>query len=544
MTTQFIKIPGTSDFLDARQVDYANGSPLRELVVLGDSDTTNVAKVIARHPGHDDYGVVTRPVMPTTAFGELNTGETIPVYQTDFVYPNAHEQLHLVTEQAGGAVTFANNLAVCTSGDTALGLAALSSKRVLKYRPGQGCIARFTALFSTPTQASVQAAGLSNGEVGLLVGYRFSTGFQCWRQTGGKREVRTLTITTGSSTAENVTVTLEGVAVSVAVTNTGSTTATAWEVAQGVYSTVADVGYDAFAEGATVVFIRKQTGPATGTFSIAGTSVVGTFAQTIAGVAPTATVVNQADFNVDPLDGTGPSGLTLDPTKGNVFQITYQYLGFGEIIFWIENTDDGVFVPFHEIRYTNENTEVSLSNPAITFSVAAYNFSGAGNNVTVKSASAMLGTQGQRNFPKVAYSSSVARSALAAARTPVLSIRLKQVYQGRLTLTEAILRALSTAVTTTKPVRAELVFNGALNNTANFALVGGDSFVMVDTSATSITGGITLFGFVLSKDGSNIVNLGGLSEITLGRFDTVSVVLTPQAGNTDADVSLAWFEDI
>ena len=45
------------------------------------------------------------------------------------------------------------------------------------------------------------------------------------------------------------------------------------------------------------------------------------------------TIIPQASWNVDPLDGTGPSGLTLNLALGNIFQITFTWYGYGVIEF-------------------------------------------------------------------------------------------------------------------------------------------------------------------------------------------------------------------
>lgn len=42
-------------------------------------------------------------------------------------------------------------------------------------------------------------------------------------------------------------------------------------------------------------------------------------------------LIHQADFNVDPLDGTGASGLAVDLSKHLVWWIRYQWLGAGEV---------------------------------------------------------------------------------------------------------------------------------------------------------------------------------------------------------------------
>ena len=45
------------------------------------------------------------------------------------------------------------------------------------------------------------------------------------------------------------------------------------------------------------------------------------------------TVIPQSLWNVDPLNGTGPSGETLNLAKGNIFQVVYTWYGYGVIEF-------------------------------------------------------------------------------------------------------------------------------------------------------------------------------------------------------------------
>lgn len=65
------------------------------------------------------------------------------------------------------------------------------------------------------------------------------------------------------------------------------------------------------------------------------------------------TVVPQADWNVDPLDGTGPSGVELDVTKQQILVIDAQFLGAGRIrtAFNI----DGETVVAHQFLNANVN---------------------------------------------------------------------------------------------------------------------------------------------------------------------------------------------
>jgi len=47
--------------------------------------------------------------------------------------------------------------------------------------------------------------------------------------------------------------------------------------------------------------------------------------------APVDNRVPQANWNIDPLDGTGPSGITLDVTKAYILVVEFQWLGMGRV---------------------------------------------------------------------------------------------------------------------------------------------------------------------------------------------------------------------
>lgn len=63
------------------------------------------------------------------------------------------------------------------------------------------------------------------------------------------------------------------------------------------------------------------------------------------------TTVNQSSWNVDPLDGTGPSGATLDPTKSQILWTDLEWLGVGTVRmgFVIE----GKFIVCHQFHHAN-----------------------------------------------------------------------------------------------------------------------------------------------------------------------------------------------
>jgi hypothetical protein len=69
--------------------------------------------------------------------------------------------------------------------------------------------------------------------------------------------------------------------------------------------------------------------------------------------------VRQSDFNIDPLDGTGPSGFTLDASKMQMYAFEYSWYGAGTII-WMLRGQDGQFNWAHRRPNNNLNNEAFM----------------------------------------------------------------------------------------------------------------------------------------------------------------------------------------
>lgn len=65
---------------------------------------------------------------------------------------------------------------------------------------------------------------------------------------------------------------------------------------------------------------------------------------------------SQQNFNIDKLDGTGPSGYKLDLSKMQMIYIDYSWYGAGKIRYGVRN-EQGNIIWFHEIKNNNVNTE-------------------------------------------------------------------------------------------------------------------------------------------------------------------------------------------
>ena len=69
--------------------------------------------------------------------------------------------------------------------------------------------------------------------------------------------------------------------------------------------------------------------------------------------------VRQADFNIDPLDGTGPSGYTIDLGKMQMMGLQFSWYGAGFIDYMVRGPD-GNWLMCHRTKNNNVNTEAYM----------------------------------------------------------------------------------------------------------------------------------------------------------------------------------------
>jgi hypothetical protein len=69
--------------------------------------------------------------------------------------------------------------------------------------------------------------------------------------------------------------------------------------------------------------------------------------------------IKQSDFNIDKLDGTGPSGYNIDLSKMQMVGLQYTWYGAGFIDFMVRGSD-GNWVYAHRLKNNNVNTEAHM----------------------------------------------------------------------------------------------------------------------------------------------------------------------------------------
>lgn len=479
---------------------------------------------------------VDTPKASKTAFGESLVGELEHEVALNFVY-SINPETVIVHENQAGTVVSANSLANISTGASANSSAQLFSKDIIRYQPGMGVRARFTALFTAGAAGSTQIIGMGNSCNGFFFGYN-GTSFGTLHRKGGSVEVRTLTITTPSSTAENITITLDGDSTgdTVVVTDSSNGTVTANEIAAHDYSDVG-TGWTARAQGSGVIFTSRDSEPHAGSYSLTdATDAAGTFAQDIAGVSPVDAWTPKESWNGDNIfNGLGVSDTILDPALGNVFQINFQWLGFGNICFFIEDPIDGEFHLVHTIKYPNNNITPSLDNPSLPIFCEAKNTSNT-SDIVIKSSSWGGFVDGKIKLlgPRRGVSTTLVLG-ITSAETPILTIKNRHVFQGRLNQVHAKILLASVAAEHIQPVQIIFYSNPTLVDAVFNDVDTETSVLSLDTTATSFSGGTQLFTISLAKTGSQILSLSqDLLDGTLRPGEHITATLKPIFGNNAA----------
>ena len=256
--------------------------------------------------------------------------------------------------------------------------------------------------------------------------------------------------------------------------------------------------------------------------------------------------VAQANWD-DPMDGTGASGMTLDQTKINVFEIKFQYLGGGAITLMLESDTTGMFVKAHTIHYANQNTSPSTHNPNYILMIHADNL-GTTSDIIVKCSSYAFFIEGETQYIEVQqplFSSGNQETSAVTTELAILTIRNKVLYNSKANYIDVLLEAISVSIEASGAnnlATIRVVKNAALGGTPAYVDISAtDSIVDMDVAGTTVTGGRELFSFALA--GKNDKLFHGVTEhklyLSSGETLTISAI---SAASATVDASLLWKE--
>ena len=392
-----------------------------------------------------------------SAFSELLIVNPAPRIQLQFPYSFINTDYATVTIATGGTgfagptgTATANLVSLVTT--TATGSSALlSSNRRLHYKPGQGSVCEFTAIYGAGIANNNQIVGIGNSSDGFFYGYNGTLFGILWRSSSSGSLVNT------------------------------------W--------------------------------------------------------------ISQANWNVDGMNGSGPSGITLNPQTGNLYKIQFAWLGFGVINFYIANPNGSGWILVHQIQYPNNFINSSVLNASMQLYAQTINTAAAGSIQTLKVCSMAGMTEGftdEIEDVRNSISTITAQNTPAPATNPtnVLAIQNQTTFNGKTNQVRVLLDAISLLNTAGggNNARVDLYLNPTLSGTLTYTPINTTgSVVQFSTTSVTVTSGKLLMSFYCDTQTAVTFDLDSYN-IVLNPGDVLVIAGQGQGGTATMFASLTWSE--
>lgn len=436
----------------------------------------------------------------------------------------------------GGSADTEDNLFRCQTGTSIGGYGVLRTKHAIVYHAGQAIRSRFTGMFTVGVPLSLQFAGLFSLTETLAFGYDGDS-FGIIYESHGRSECRELEVTAAAGGAESATITFDSDA---ATANLTATTAAgnAFEIARDLNAD-ATLGakWNFFQNGDYVVAISKSVGPKSGTYSFSSATATATITQQKAGVTKTSANVPREQWNMN-------NEMVIDPTKLNIYEIDYGYLGSTAITFSVYDNEASHFEQVHRIESKNL-TKTNLGNPNLKVGWTAASLGSSGTNLTVKGASACIQKVSQEH--EVESGARAVESAKTGVDTNLINlvtIRNRGHYGYLYNLGN--IQAVGASINNdhNKAISVEFIKNATLGGVPNYTYYNkNDSIMEYDTSGTTVTGGELIDEYLVAAVDSESFNILGTLEALLPRETLTIAVKTVSGTGASVDCALKWKED-
>lgn len=249
------------------------------------------------------------------------------------------------------------------------------------------------------------------------------------------------------------------------------------------------------------------------------------------------TLVDQANWNIDKMDGTGPSKIVLDPTKQQIVYLQYQWLGSGSIFWYF--VVNGIAIPVHQFNNANLISTLYSQTATLPIQVEIENVSST-TATTMEFTCCSLSTNGgisqHGHLNSVSSGTTPKTLPTAGISRPILCLRKRNGFSH---IPVQILNA-NVFCTTSDDFLIQIIHNPTLTG-ASWVTIP-NSFCEKDVSATAWTGGNILAEVYLKGNlqaSAPIQQIADFWDLTLGDdfaniSDIIAIVATPLTTNATA----------
>lgn len=268
---------------------------------------------------------------------------------------------------------------------------------------------------------------------------------------------------------------------------------------------------------------------------------------------PVQNSVPQSQWNIDRLDGTGRSGVTLDPTKAFIVAFDLQFLGMGRVRCGLDI--GGRVLQCHEFQCANVITGPYMQTASLPVKAEIIAPAGLASKATAFFKCVAVCSEAGfdiglgRNF-----TSEATVIAASGARTHIISVRPQLTFRGFTTRGIWVPENFE-LLAGTNPVKWEVCVGAEFSLAPTFNTVNQWSFMEVGTGGTfsSIANGIVIDAGYLSGGGgvnrqTAVRDILVSYPICLNRagaqraLGTMTFLLTGVGGTSDCRMSINWQE--
>lgn len=264
----------------------------------------------------------------------------------------------------------------------------------------------------------------------------------------------------------------------------------------------------------------------------------------------TETVVNQSAWNVDPMNGNGPSGITLDITKAQILFMDIEWLGLGTVRMGF--VINGNYYVCHKFNHANLITSTYITTASLPLRYEITNTGATSGASTLKQICSTVLSEGGyelRGAQQAVGTPINAPRTLTTANTyyPIVSIRLKSTRLDGI----AVATALSAIGNTAANFNWQVVSAGTTTG-GSWVSAGASSSVEYNLTGTSFAGGRVIASGYFTATASTSVSVdilrAALLSTQLERDGLTSTpyefTLTLAAGTNNETVfgSMDWEE--
>ena len=260
--------------------------------------------------------------------------------------------------------------------------------------------------------------------------------------------------------------------------------------------------------------------------------------------------VNQTAWNLDKLDGTGPSGITIDWESAQIFLFDMEWLGVGRVRFGIVLGGSIVYV--HEFTHVNALSGVYMTSANLPVRAEVENTDTTAAAATMKQICvSVISEGGQEDDRAFLFSASNGTTSVAVTtRRAVLTLRPKLLFNSITNRGQVVPSEIN--LYTDASAYYEIVLNGTLGGTPSYTSANDASIAEYDVAGTTVTGGTVVGSGFLAAAGTGQARAEGRNGI-LGRLplvldaagttaDRLSVVVTSFTGTANVSASVTWRE--